>query len=107
MSKTTLAVINNGAAGMSNFTGSTHGVVTRIALDGLPPPAGARVLYRTHLAGCEVSAIALDFDIDRCLERFDRQWPAGSPGAVSYRDRLARGPAYRLADAVRGGFRMV
>lgn len=102
----TLAVVNNGAAGMANFTGSTHGVVTRIALDSLPPPAGARVLYRTPLAGCEVSAIALDFDIGRCLERFDRQWPSGSPGAVSYRDRLARGPAYRLADAVRGGFRM-
>lgn len=103
----TLAVINNGAAGMANFECSTHGVVTRIALDGLPPPAGARVLYRTPLAGCEVSAIALDFDAARCLERFDRQWPAGSPGAVSYRDRLARGPAYRLADAVRGRFRMV
>jgi len=102
----TLAVINNGAAGMANFTGSTHGVVTRIALDGLPPPAGARVLYRTRLAGCEVSAIALDFDAARFLERFDRQWPAGSPGAVSYRDRLARGTAYRLADAARGGFCM-
>ncbi len=102
----TLAVINNGAAGMANFTGSTHGVVTRIALDGLPPPAGARVLYRTSLAGCEVSAIALDFDAGRFLERFDRQWPSGSPGAVSYRDRLASGPAYRLAAAARGGFRM-
>ncbi|MEI6547647.1 MAG: hypothetical protein WCN85_11580 [Burkholderiales bacterium] len=102
----TLAVINNGAAGMANFTGSTHGVVTRIAIDGLPPPAGARVLYRTHLTGCEVSAIAVDFDAARYLERFDRQWPAGSPGAVSYRDRLARGPAYRLVAAARGSFRL-
>jgi hypothetical protein len=52
-----------------------------------------------------VAAIALDFDATRFLERFDRQWPAGSPGAVSYRDRLARGPAYRLAAAARGSFR--
>jgi len=102
----TLAVINNGAAGMANFAGSTHGVVTRIALDGLPPPADARVLYRTRLAGCEVSAIALDFDAARFLQRFDRQWPAGSPGAVSYRDRLASGPAYRMAAAARGNFRI-
>jgi hypothetical protein len=100
-----LAVINNGAAGMANFTGSTHGVVTRIALEGLAPPAGARVLYRTSLAGCEVAAVALDFDATRFLERFDRQWPAGSPGAVSYRDRLAGGPAYPLDVAARGGFR--
>lgn len=100
-----LAVINNGAAGMANFTGSTHGVVTRIAVDGLAPPDGARVLYRTSLAGCEVAAIALDFDATRFLERFDRQWPAGSPGAVSYRDRLAWGPAYPLDVAARGGFR--
>ena len=100
-----LAVINNGAAGMANFTGSTYGVVTRIALDGRAPPAGARVLYRTGMLGCDVAAIALDFDATRFLERFDRQWPAGSPGAVSYRDRLAYGPAYSLAGAARGGFR--
>jgi hypothetical protein len=57
------------------------------------------------MSGCEVAAVALDFDATRFLERFDRQWPAGSPGAVSYRDRLACGPAYTLAGAARGGFR--
>lgn len=101
----TLAVINNGAAGMSNFAGTTHGVVTRIAARGSAAPAAARVLYATALGDCEIQAVAVDFDAARWLDRFDAQWPAGSPAERSYRSRIVGGPAYAPAAAIRGDFR--
>jgi hypothetical protein len=100
-----LAVVNNGAAGMANFARSTHGVVTRIARAGLPAPRGARALYRARLGGCEVAAIAVDFDAEGWLERFDAQWPAGSPAERSYRARILRGPSHSVGSAMRGLFR--
>jgi hypothetical protein len=100
-----VAVVNNGAAGMANFSGTTHGVVTRIARSVRPAPAGARILYRTALADCEVAAVAIDFDLPRWLARFDAQWPDGSPARRSYRARILQGPAYPLTAAARGGFR--
>jgi hypothetical protein len=102
-----VAVINNGAAGMANFAGTTHGVVTRIARSARPAPAGARVLYRAALADCEVAAVAIDFDAARWLARFDAQWPDGSPAQRSYRARVVRGPAYSPTAAIRGRFRAV
>lgn len=102
-----IGVINNGAAGMANFSGTTHGVVTRIARAGLPPPERARVLYRTELAGCDVAAVAVDFDLDAFLSRFDRIWPEGSPAALSYRRRILSGPDHSLSSAIRGSFRAV
>jgi hypothetical protein len=99
-----LAVVNNGAAGMANFARTTHGVVTRVARAGLPAPRGARVLYRAELGGCEVAALAVDFDAARWLERFDTQWPAGSPAERSYRARILRGPSHTLRSATRGLF---
>ena len=100
-----VGLINNGAAGMANFAGSTHGVVTRIARAGLPPPSGARVLYRAQLADCEVCAVAVDFDLSAFLARFDQMWPAGSPASQSYRHRILHGPDYPLTCAPRGAFR--
>jgi len=101
----TLGVINNGAAGMANFTGRTHGVVTRIARAGCPAPADTVRLYRATLADTEVAAVALPFDLDRWLRRFDAQWPAGSAAERSYRARIVDGPAWSMASAIRGGFR--
>jgi hypothetical protein len=99
-----LAVINNGAAGMANFSGTTHGVVTRIAARGSAAPHGLRVLYSAALGDCDVQAVALDFDAVRWLERFDASWPAGSPAERSYRSRIVGGPAYAPAAAIRGRF---
>jgi hypothetical protein len=99
-----VAVINNGATGMANFAGTTHGIATRIAREGVPAPAGARVLYRAPLGGCELQAVAIDFDVRAWLETFDRQWPAGSPAERSYRRRIVAGPAYSVREATRGRF---
>ena len=100
-----LAVINNGAAGMANFAGTTFGIATRIAAPGTPVPDGLRVLYRATVSGTEVAAVAVDFDVARFLDRFDRTWPAGSPAERSYRSRIAGGTACAPRAAVRGPFR--
>jgi hypothetical protein len=93
-------VINNGAAGMANFAGSTFGVITRIATRAVPPPLAAQRLYGLHERGAWIDALAVHFDAAAWLERFDAIWPAGSDAAVSYRARLAHGPAFTLDAAL-------
>ena len=89
-------VANNGAAGMPNFSGERFGLVTRIA------PAPSRdALYGTSVGHVRVEAVPVRYDHDAWLERFDVVWPAGSPAAVSYRERLVSGPRWSVADAVR------
>ena len=102
-----LGVINNGAAGMSNFAGAAFGVVTRVAAPGVPEPAGLPVLYRTTLAGADVAAVAVGFDLARFLAAFDATWPVGSPAERSYRARIVGGTGHRPSSAIRGAFRAV
>jgi len=45
------------------------------------------------------------YDHDAWLARFDRAWPAGSPAALSYRERITSGPGYEVKQAVRTGAR--
>ena len=100
-----LAAINNGAAGLANFAGSPAGLVTRIALDSLPLPAGARELYRFQSDGLRISALAIDFDMPAWLSLFDAQWLPGSDAAQSYRHRALHGTALMPSAAARGEFR--
>lgn len=93
-------VINNGAAGMANFEGTTHGVITRIATRAVPPSLAALRLYGLHERGVWIDALAVQFDAAAWLERFDAIWPAGSDAAVSYRARFAHGPGYTLDNAL-------
>ncbi|WP_373187544.1 hypothetical protein [Halopseudomonas sp.] len=94
-----LAVINNGAAGMPNFNNGRYGLVSRIATRAHPS-----AVYRAELDGLVVEAIALNYQHDAFLQEFDRQWPAGSPAALSYRDRLLKGTDDAPAAAMLGGF---
>ena len=100
-----LAAINNGAAGLGNFCGSTAGLVTRIALDSLALPAGARELYRFQADGLRISALAIDFDLPAWLALFDAQWRPGSDAELSYRQRVLQGTTLMPAAAARGEFR--
>ena len=93
------AVINNGAAGMPNFAGGRFGLVSRIAST---PHADA--LYRSRVDGLWVEAIALHYDTAAFQHDFDRQWPASSAAALSYRQRLLQGPDDAIAAALLGGF---
>ncbi|HAO32762.1 MAG TPA: hypothetical protein PLP22_11625 [Candidatus Competibacter sp.] len=88
-------IINNGAAGMPNFTHSQFGVITRISLTPSPHPP----LYGGMLGQVRIEALALPFDAARWKQEFLAEWPPGSPAYRSYFERIQRGPNYTLATA--------
>jgi len=91
-------VVNNGAAGMPNFSGDLRGLVTRIA----HTPATGPVLHEMVVAGAHVALLPLAFDNPRWVAEFTAQWPPGSAAWKSYFQRITRGPAYTPAQAVAG-----
>ncbi len=94
----TALVVNNGAAGMPNFRDTRFGLATRIA-----SAPSAQALYGARLGATVVEAVPVRYDHDAWVARFDRVWPAGSPAALSYRERIASGPGYEVEQAVRTG----
>lgn len=93
------ALINNGAAGLPNFAGGRYGLLSRIATT--PHPAA---LYRCQREGLFIEALPLNYAHDAFLADFDRQWPAGSPAAQSYRSRILGVCADQPRQAVLAGF---
>lgn len=93
-------VINNGAAGMANFSGDASGMLTRISIDPLPAALERLRAFGLHERGVWVDSLRIGFDLDRWLERFDAMWPAGSPAAASYRNRIVAGPAFTVDHAL-------
>lgn len=91
-----LTIINNGAAGMPNFSASTFGVITRIATTRTP----YRALYGLHRDGVWIDAIAVHYDQRAFLDRFLARWPEGSPAHASYFGRIISGPEYPMARAI-------
>jgi hypothetical protein len=96
-------VVNNGAAGLPNFAGSTYGVITRLSSD---PRVPADSLYGTTVGGLRCDAVAVRFDLDAWTARFLARWPPGSPGHRSYYTRITGGTHLRLEQAARGGVRL-
>lgn len=90
-----LTIVNNGAAGMPNFSGNRNGVITRIATT--PSPQSA--LYGIQRDGVHIDALAVDYDTDIFLTRFLKRWPPGSPAYESYYRRIIDGPDYTVAQA--------
>ena len=90
-------LVNNGAAGMPNFSGTQFGLVTRISLHA----PSARALYGTSLDGVHVHAMPVTYDTDAWSVRFLEQWPAGSDAHLSYYARICEGPNYAVRDALR------
>ena len=93
------ALINNGAAGMPNFAGGRYGLLSRIA--STPHPAA---LYRCQRAGLFIEALPLNYEHHAFLADFDRQWPAHSPAALSYRSRILGAVAEPPQQALLAGF---
>lgn len=93
------ALINNGAAGMPNFAGGRYGLLSRIAST---PHAAA--LYRCERDGLFIEALPLNYGHDDFLADFDRQWPAGSPAALSYRARILGAHLEHAQAALLAGF---
>lgn len=92
-------VINNGAAGLPNFSGQTFGIVTRIATT----PA-REALFGTRIGELYVEAVPLRYDFDAYVSWFDELWSETSPASISYRERIVSGPEDYLEDALLGGF---
>lgn len=90
------AVANNGAAGMPNFAGTRHGLLTRISTRAYEGPERD---YGTRIAGVAVDAIRIEYDHERWLARFERSWAQGSAAHASYRRRIAEGPRHVIASA--------
>jgi predicted phosphodiesterase len=87
-----LTVINNGAAGMANFFGTSSGLISRIAI--LPSPH--RRLYGLVRDGVYVDAVPVHFDMPAFLGRFLTRWPEHSPAHASYFGRIVNGPDHRI-----------
>jgi hypothetical protein len=86
-------VVNNGAAGMPNFQGTSYGIATRISV------ASGSSLYARRAGGLYVEAVALDYDAVAWRRRFLAQWPEGSDAHRSYYQRIVDGPRYRPGQA--------
>lgn len=91
-------IVNNGAAGMPNFRDTHFGLATRIA-----SAPSTEALYGARLGEIFVEAVPVRYDQQAWMARFDRVWPAGSPASLSYRNRIACGPAYGIEEALRTG----
>jgi hypothetical protein len=96
-------VINNGAAGLPNFAGTSYGVVTRLSSDPAPPADG---LYGTTVGSLRADALPVRFDPAWWTRRFLAQWPPGSPGHRSYFTRITAGTHLEPRQAARGGVRL-
>jgi hypothetical protein len=90
-----LTIINNGAAGMPNFSGSRFGLISRIATT----PSPHRSLYGIARDGVHVDALALAYDNAAFLARFLACWPDGSAAHASYFQRITAGPDHAIAQA--------
>jgi hypothetical protein len=89
-------VINNGAAGLPNFAGSTFGLVTRISVD---PAVPAESLYGISIGGVRYDALPVRFDQEAWVARFLANWPPGSPAYEAYFNRIVKGPDFEIGDA--------
>jgi hypothetical protein len=85
---------------MPNFRDSRFGLLTRIART----PCD-EALYGARIGAIHVEAVPVRYDHEAWLAEFDRVWPAGSPASLSYRKRIASGPAYGIEQALRASRR--
>jgi hypothetical protein len=93
-------VVNNGAAGMPNFTNTRYGVITRLATLPVPRALAAARLYGADVAGVYVDALAVRFDTAAWDDEFERLWPTHSPASVSYLHRILNGPDFSVDEAL-------
>ena len=84
-------VINNGAAGMPNFSCTQYGLITRISVH---PARAGLAQYGAAMAGVYIDAIPVHFDAGAFQKKFIDNWPEGSAAHKSYFNRIVDGPDY-------------
>ena len=87
---------NNGSTGMPNFAGRCFGLATRISAR-----ARAGALHGMRAGRLHIEAVPIDYDDRAWRKRFLASWPAGSDAHTSYFRRIADGPRYQPALALR------
>ncbi|SFE72340.1 calcineurin phosphoesterase [Peptostreptococcus sp. D1] len=95
-------VINNGAAGMPNFSNTKYGVITRISRD-----ANEKAIYRAIKSNLFVEAIPVNYNFREFITWFDNNWSLNSPASISYRDRIVHGTNDSIEDAIINGFKRI
>lgn len=93
-------VVNNGSAGMANFSGTSFGLMTRLST---LPHAPKDALYGVQLGDVRVDAIPVRFDHDAWMADFLARWPPASPAHTSYFGRISTGPQFTVRQAARRG----
>ena len=96
LGETSGIVINNGAAGMPNFTAQCYGLLSRISIR--PPTDEA--LYGTAQCGVHVHALPIRYDHAAWERAFLANWPEGSPAWLSYYRRIMNGTEQTLCPAL-------
>ncbi len=91
-------VINNGAAGMPNFSGMQWSLASRISIR----PARNDALYGLLLQGVYVEALSLAYDVSAWRQQFLMNWGPGTPAYDSYMDRIEHGPTFTIQQARHG-----
>lgn len=86
------AILNNGAAGMPNFSATDYGLITRIATR---PFEGRERVFGIVRKGLFMDGIAVQFDTAQWHRDFLAQWPQGSAAHASYWQRIMQGPTYQ------------
>lgn len=90
-------VINNGAAGMPNFSHTQYGLISRISVHA---PSDGLAQYGGVINGVHVDAVPVHYDAANFQQAFLVNWPEGSPAHHSYFNRISHGPAYAAPHAL-------
>jgi hypothetical protein len=93
-------IVNNGAAGMPNFSNTRYGLITRLASIPVPRALSPARLYGADAAGVYVDALAVRFDATAWQKEFERLWPRQSPAYLSYKHRIVNGPDFSTDEAL-------
>ena len=89
-------VVNNGAAGMPNFSGDLSGLITRVATT----PSPHEVVCEVRVGNTYVALLPVRFDAERWQQEFLAQWPAQSSAWISYYPRISQGLNYSKERAI-------
>ncbi len=90
-------VINNGAAGMPNFSHTQYGLISRLSIHAA---ADGFSQYGDVIDGVFVDAVPVHYDAANFQQTFTENWPEGSPAHHSYFNRIVNGPAYGAPHAL-------
>ena len=94
------AILNNGSAGMPNFSEFVSGLVARIAVT-----PHEKALFRSKIGDIFAELVLLKYDKKEFLKYFESIWSEDSPASVSYKARiLGYGCPLSYKDINFGGF---